>query len=71
MHLTSLLVTSAIVSLGGASIIPRGTAAHAVTGIPLHNAYGRRAAIDINVALEPQNYADVQSDRRKAFGESL
>ncbi|KAI1812579.1 hypothetical protein GGS20DRAFT_591552 [Poronia punctata] len=49
----------------GASIIPT------IRGSVLRDAYSRRtSAIDMNMALEPQNFYKVQADRRKAFGES-
>ncbi|KAK5631560.1 hypothetical protein RRF57_007274 [Xylaria bambusicola] len=72
MQFASLLFTSAILSLSSASIIPRPRGlAHAATGTALLSAYGRRSPVDINAMIEPQSYADVQHDRRKAFGESL
>ncbi|KAI1425102.1 hypothetical protein F5Y12DRAFT_748851 [Xylaria sp. FL1777] len=72
MQITSLFLTTSILSLGGASIIPViRSSAQVATGTALLSAYTRRAPLDINAVLEPQNFADVQVDRRKAFGESL
>ncbi|KAI0810377.1 hypothetical protein GGR55DRAFT_646416 [Xylaria sp. FL0064] len=72
MQILTLFINAVILSLGGASIIPvmRGTG-HEATGATLLSAYTRRAPVDINAVLEPQNFADVQVDRRKAFSESL
>ncbi len=72
MQITSLFLITAALSLSSASILPavRGPA-HVATGTALLSAYARRAPVDITAVLEPQNFADVQIDRRKAFGESL
>ncbi|KAI0548413.1 hypothetical protein F4679DRAFT_551063 [Xylaria curta] len=65
MQISTLFLATAFLSLGSASIIP------SVHGRALASAYMRRAALDISATLEPQRFADVQVDRRKAFGEGL
>ncbi|KAI0109183.1 hypothetical protein GGR51DRAFT_513020 [Nemania sp. FL0031] len=65
MQFSILFLTTALLSLSGASVIPVSTARTTLLG-----AYARRDPADMNAALEPQNFAKVQTDRRKAFGES-
>ncbi|KAI1309873.1 hypothetical protein F5Y03DRAFT_347710 [Xylaria venustula] len=72
MQITSLFLSAAFLSLGGASIIPvMRSPGQEATATAMFSAYTRRAPVDINAVLEPQNFADVQVDRRKAFGESV
>ncbi|GAW11285.1 hypothetical protein ANO14919_006280 [Xylariales sp. No.14919] len=72
MQISSLILATSILSLSGASIIPvMRNPAQVATATTLLNAYARRASADIDAVLEPQNFADVQVDRRKAFGEPL
>ncbi|KAJ8129830.1 hypothetical protein O1611_g3797 [Lasiodiplodia mahajangana] len=69
MQVSILFLTTALLSLSGASVIPamRGPAS---TRTALFSSYARQGPADMNAVLEPQNFANVQSDRRKAFGES-
>ncbi|KAI3319308.1 hypothetical protein HD806DRAFT_509625 [Xylariaceae sp. AK1471] len=72
MQISNLFLTSVLLSLGSASIIPAVRGSASTTTSFLH-AYARRApaGTDINAVLEPQNFAKVQTDRRKAFHETL
>ncbi|KAI0474646.1 hypothetical protein F4859DRAFT_481441 [Xylaria cf. heliscus] len=64
MQVTTFFLATALLSLGTASIIP------AIHGPTLVSAYTRRASPDMNAVFEPQHFADVQTDRRKALGET-
>ncbi|KAI8954930.1 hypothetical protein F4801DRAFT_530531 [Xylaria longipes] len=64
MQIANLFLTTALLSFSSASIIP------AIHGSTLVSVYTLRAPPDINVVLEPQHFADVQTDRRKALGET-
>ncbi|KAI1430838.1 hypothetical protein GGR50DRAFT_698616 [Xylaria sp. CBS 124048] len=69
MHFSALLLTMTVLALGSASVIPMHNSIP--SRAQLRGTYTRRALEAIqDVTLDPQNFAHVQTDRRRAFGES-
>jgi hypothetical protein len=72
MQIANLFLTT-LLSLSNAGIIPATTRGSSSPTMSLRDAYNSRRAlamVDINTVFEPQNFAKIQTDRRKAFGES-